>query len=235
MYGQVTLSKPGKNANMRLIDFNRLQLYEAGAMLLAFLAYPGDGASDEEQRAQLHGALCACTLKAMSYVFPEWAISPQPVKPIYASLSERECKRNLRSLSRRLRDRMVAARMAYPFLKEAESGEKCDLPAGMERLSLNQMAELVLSDARHSDPDNVETRIWRPSRPVIHLASAVHGYLHLAGPSAERLGFAPLITDRTVLEYVARNAEYCESLVAKSTRLRINPETLIKFRLADSV
>ena len=106
------------------------------------------------------------------------------------------------------------------------------LPA-LNDSSLNQMAEFVLSDARQSDPENVETRIWRPSRPVIHLASAVHGYLHL-GPTAELLGFVPLMTDRGALEYVVRSAEYWESLVTKSSRLRINPETLIKIRLAQS-
>jgi hypothetical protein len=169
---------------------------------------------------------------AICHVYPDWAISPQSVKPIYGALRVRDCKRSLRGLPRRLRDRMVAARMAYPFLKEAESGEAFDLPAGVKRISLNEMAALVLTDARHSDPENVETRIWRPSRPVIHLASAAHGYLHLVGPSAG-LGFVPFMTDREALEYVVRTAEYVESLVAKSRRLRINPETLIKFRLAD--
>ena len=189
-------------------------------MVLTFLAYPGEGASDEERRAQLYGTLCACMVRAICDVDPDWAISPQPIKPIYGSLPERDGNRSLRRLSRRLRDRMIAARMAYPFLKEAECGETFDLPAGLKRLSLNQMAELVLTDARQSDPENVETRIWRPSRPVIHLASAVHGYLHLVGPTVEWLGFVPLMTDRKVLEYVVGNAEYCESLIAR-TSLRI--------------
>ena len=231
MYGQVMTSEPNQSTNIRFIDLNRVQVYEAGAMLVTHLAYPGDSAWGEEQRAQLHGALCTCMLQAMSYVDPAWAISPQPVKPIYASLTERDCKRSFRKLPRLLRDRMVAARMAYPFLKEAEGGEALELPADIRRLSLNQMAELVLADARHSDPENVEARIWRPSRPVIHLASAVHGYLHVVEPADALLGFVPLMTDRIVLEYVVRQAEYCESLVAKSKRLRINPEMLIKIRL----
>src|SRR5690349_18667897 len=96
------------------------------------------------------------------------------------------------------------------------------------------MAELVLSDAGQSDAENVETRIWRPSRPVIHLATAVHGYLHLVGPEEEVLGFAPLMTSRLVIEYIIRNAEYCETLVAKSKRLRIDPDRLVKVRLAQA-
>jgi hypothetical protein len=215
-----------------LVDFNRIQPYEAGAMLITLLAYTGHSAYDEEERSRVHASLCSCMVRAICEVDPLWATSPQSVKPIYPLRTQRDCNRTLQTLPRRLRDRMVAARMAYPFLKEAESGEAPELPAAIKRLSLNQMAELVLSDAGQADPENVETRIWRPSRRVIHLASAVHGYLHLGGPLAELLGIMPLMTDRIVIEYVIRQAEYCESLVAKSRRLRIDPGTLIKIRLA---
>lgn len=217
---------------VHLIDLNRMQIYEAGAILITLLAYPGDRQFDEERRGQLHASLCACMLRAISETDLPWATSPQLVKPIYALQSELESNRSLRTLPRLLRDRMVAARMAYPFLKEAESGQAPELPAGLKRFSLNQMAELVLSDARQTDPENVETRIWRPSRPVIHLASAVHSYLHLIGPEIELLGFAPLMTSREIIEHVIRNAEHCEALIARSRRLRIDPDRLIKIRMA---
>jgi hypothetical protein len=217
---------------VRLMDFNRIELYEAGAMLVTLLAFPGDSADDEEQRSRVHASLCSSMLRATYEAAADWAISPQSVKPIYSFQTQRDCKRNLQTLPRRLRDRMVAARMAYPFLKEAETGETPELPAGIKRLSLNQMAELVLSDIGHADPENVETRIWRPSRSVIHLASSVHGYLHLAAPAAESEGIMPLMTSRIVIEYIIRNAEYCESLVAKSPRLGIDAGQLIKIRLA---
>jgi hypothetical protein len=203
-----------------------------GAILITLLAYPGATRSDEERRSQLHASLCAYLLRASYAVDPDWATLPQEIKPIYPLQTERDCRISLRSLPRLLRDRMIAARIAYPFLKEAESGNLPPLPAGLKRFSLNQMAELVLNDAGQSDAENVETRIWRPSRPVIHLATAVHGYLHLVGPEAEVLGFAPLMTSRLVIEYIIRNAEYCETLVAKSKRLRIDPDRLVKVRLA---
>jgi hypothetical protein len=37
---------------------------------------------------------------------------------------------------------------------------------------LNQLSEFVLADGGQQDPGNVETRISRRSRPVIHLAAA---------------------------------------------------------------
>jgi hypothetical protein len=46
------------------------------------------------------------------------------------------------------------------------------------------------------------------------------------------LGRAPLMTSRDVIEYVIRSAEHCESLVARSRRLRVHSGRLIKIRPA---
>jgi hypothetical protein len=212
------------------IDFNRLEVYVAGALLVTLLAYPGESRHDDEPRSRVHAALCACVLRAPYETDPDWSISPQLAKPVYMLQSKSDCERGLRQLKRRLRDRMIAARMAYPFLKEAETGVVPELPPSVERLSINAMSELVLEDAGYSEPENVETRIWRPSLPVIHLASAVHGYLHL-GAENEALGVGPLLTCRDVIEDLIRSAEHCEPLVARSRHLRVNADKLIKLRL----
>jgi hypothetical protein len=217
--------------SVHCIDFNRLEVYEAGALLVTLLAYPDENEHEDERRSLVHLSLCARMLRAISEMDTDWTTSPQLVKPIYLLQSESDCDRGLRQLKRRLRDRMVAARMAYPFLKEAESGKAPELPAGLNRLSINAMSELVLNDAGHTDPENVETRIWRPSLPVIHLASAVHGYLHLVEPETAALGFAPLLHCREVIEYVIRNAVYCESLLGRSRNLQVNADRLVQLRL----
>ena len=120
-------------------------------------AYPGKG--EEETRPAVHASLCHHALRMKCGSEPGWALSPQPIKPIYAIQSERDCNRAFQQLKRRLRDRMIAARMAYPFLIEAETGEVPKLPTSVKRLSINAMSELVLEDAGYSDPENVETRI----------------------------------------------------------------------------
>jgi hypothetical protein len=213
------------------IDFNRLQVYEAGALLLAYLAYPGEDGHDDQRRGQVHASLCACMLRARYEVAPDWGSLPLLIKPVYALQTERDRNQGLRQFKRRLRDRMIAARMASPFLEEAATGEAPELPPSLKRLSINAMSELVLEDAGYNEPENVEARIWRPSRPVIHLASAVHGYLHL-GTEIEAHFLRLLLDCREVIEQVVRKAEYYESLVASSRELHVDAEKLIKFRLA---
>jgi hypothetical protein len=211
------------------IDFDQLTVYEAGALIVTWLAYP-DG--NEDLRGGVHAALCACVIRATAEDNPEWANAPQTLKPIYALRTETEIDRSLRQLQRRLRDRMVAARMAYPFLHEVNFGQAPKLPPGVRRFSINAMSELVLQDAGQSDPENVETRVWRPSLPVIHLATAVHGFLHLSEGAADPPSIGSLLCHREVIEYVVRNAEACEALLGKSQKLRVNPDRLIRFRLS---
>jgi hypothetical protein len=131
-------------------------------MLLTWLVFPGKSES-EERRSRVHASLCAYALRAKYETDPEWLVSPQPIKPIYALRPQWDIDRDLKTLQRRLRHRMIAARMAMGFLKEAVTGELPKLPAGINRMSLNQMALLVLGDAGYTEPENVETRIWRPA------------------------------------------------------------------------
>ena len=166
----------------RGIDFRQLDVYEIGAMLVTWLAFPGEKES-EERRSRVHASLCAYALRAKYQTDPESLVSPQPIKPLHALRPQWDIERDLRTLERRFRDRMIAARMAIGFLKEAVTGEVPKLPAGINRISVNQMSRLVLDDAGYTDPENVETRIWRPSLPVIHLATAVQVMLQIAEPT----------------------------------------------------
>jgi hypothetical protein len=209
---------------VRLIDFT--EVYEAGASLLTLLTYPDES---EEVRSEVHASLCAYALRAQCEMDPDWAIRPKPIKPIYALRRPHDNDRHLRTFERRLRDRMVAGRMAIGFLKEAVTGQ---IPAGIKRLSINEMAELVLEDAGYTEPENVETRIWRPSLPVIHLASALQLLLHLAEPECGPIGLEALLVAREVIELLVRTAEYHESVIEQSRYLRLDPENMIRVRLA---
>jgi hypothetical protein len=96
-------------------------------MFVTWLAYPGD--SEDDTRSRVHASLCNQALRVKCAIEPDWALSPQRIKPIYAFRSQRDIKRDLRTLARRLRDRVVAGRMAMAFLKEA-LGRCYGLPGG---------------------------------------------------------------------------------------------------------
>ena len=216
-------------ARVCVFDFNRLEVYEAGALLVTLLAYPD---ASEEAQGHVHASLCTHALRARSELEPEWAIEPQPIKPIYTLRSQRDCNRALRTLERCLRDRMVAGRMAIAFLKEALRGQVPALPAGVKRLSLNQLSELVLGDTQFTDPDNVETRFWRPSLPVIHFCSAIQVFLSLAEADVGPIPLEALLLNREVIELIVRTAEYHETLLTQSRHLRFDPERMILISLA---
>src|SRR5712671_871100 len=215
--------------SVRLIDFKRLAVYEAGALLVTLLAFPD--ASDETQ-GNVHASLCNYALKIRSAIEPDWTIVPQPIKPFYTFRSERDYNRDLRTLVRRWRDRMVAGRMGIAFLRETLPGQVLELPPTVKRLSINQLAVLVLEDTRFTDPHNVETRIWRPSRPVVHLASAIQVYLTLTEPDTALIGLETLLLNRAMIEAVIQGAAYHETLMAQSRHLRFDPEKMIRVRLA---
>jgi hypothetical protein len=123
--------------------------------------------------------------------------------------------------------------MAIGFLKEAV-GAVLGLPAGRSRVSINQMARLVLDDVGQSDPENVETRIWRPSLPAIHIASAFQLFSQLAEPEMSKLGLETFLLNRSAIECVVRAAECHASIIAQSGCLPIDPARLITVRLADA-
>ena len=211
-----------------LRDARQLEVYEIGAWLLTRLAFPGKNES-EERLSRVHASLCAYAQRAKYETDGGWLVAPQLIKPIYALRPQWNIDHDLRTLERRLRDRMIAARMAIGFLKEAVTGEVPNLP-GLERMSINQMALLVLDDTGFTEPETVESRIWRPSLPVIHLATAIQLMLQLAEPYASPLGLESLLLDRGIIELVVRTAEYHRSVIAQS-RLKIDPEKLISIRL----
>jgi len=209
-------------------DFSKIEVFEAGAGLLTLLAYPE--ANREDKRAELHTSLCALAVRAIYPLGSESAFRPQAIKPIYAFRTEREINRDLRTLRRRHRDRMIAGRMAIAFLQKAH-GITPKLPGTAGRLSINAMSALVAEDAGYTEAENVETRIWRPSLPIIHLAAAIQVLLS-ASPVPIHAG--DLVNSRSLIEWVVRAAEEYEHLFARSRYRGIDASKLIKIRLGGS-
>lgn len=217
-----------------LLDFSSSEIYECGATLLAVLAYPA--VSTRAHRLALQMSLCAYHLGQLHAGETDASIV-LPLKPAYVFRDARYVQKDIKTLNRRLRDRGVAARMFRGFWQEA-AGAKVKLPTGMTKLSLNQLAELVAEDAQQAGSENIETRMWRPSIPVIHVAAAMENILL----DAERLGepgisWGDILTSQHLIEEIAAKAHVIECLIGNSSKIKsqlnITPAKLVQLRLAN--
>jgi hypothetical protein len=159
-----------------------------------------------------------------------------PLKPAYVFRREQNIKKDIKTLNRRLRDRAIAARMIRGFWQEA-AGAAVKLPIGMTKLSLNQLAELIAEDAQQS-PENIETRIWRPSIPVIHIAAALENILLDADRSGDQpSSWGDILVSRELVEEIVKKAEFIQNLIGASAKMRsqlnIKPSRLVKLQLAN--
>ncbi len=209
-----------------VLDARKHTLFECGSALLALLAFPS---ATDEKREEIAASLCASHLRA---VFEESGDPNEPVKAKakYAFRDVQTIRRDLKTIDRRVRDRMVAAKVAIAFLQRAV-GHHPNLPSSVKRFSLNQLAEWMMEEADQSDSENFETRVWRPSLPVIHLAAAVA----VAINDRERMGekgasYGNLIADGEFIFNVLRYSKEYE-IIIKNSKLPINVRKLVSVRL----
>jgi hypothetical protein len=211
------------------LNFERDEIYECGAALLSVLACPK--ASDNDKRAELSASLCGKAIW-IKYLSAPDDMTPVPVKLPYVFRDAKRVDRDVKTVERRIGERMVAGRMAVPFFSHAGLGNAFLLPRGIERLSVNQMAEFVLDDAGQADAGNVEKRFWAPSRPVIHLAVAAA----LFAQNLKKAGGTPclelFLLNRECIEAVVHQAEALERLIADDPKFPVKTEQLIRVRLA---
>lgn len=210
------------------VDFTQSTVYECGMLLITLLAYP-EVENTEELMNNVHTSLVHLYLQKKIETDPEWANTPQLIKPIYTLRNEKIIMKDLRQTDRRLRDRMIAARMAIGFLKEVVSGESPKMPVGFTQLSINAMSVLVADTENFSDSENIEKRIWQKSVPIIHLAAAVAMLINMTEKDVkEPSDIYDLLTEPDKIRWViSKTKEYAE-LLYKSKKLTITPDKLIQ-------
>jgi hypothetical protein len=211
------------------ISFQTNAVYECGAMLVAVLAYPVDDKEDS-RRAEIHASLCRHAIEYQYLSNPnDWR--PKPVKLPYVFRDAKIAEREVKIAARRLGERLVAARMAIPFLQRAEMGQAPALPKAIQRLSLNEMAAYVLDDAGQSDAGNVKRRYWAPSRPVIHLAASMMVTGQELKKAGARLCLAHLLLCRELIELIVQRAQAYEELIARDKSSPVKADALTKVRI----
>jgi hypothetical protein len=213
------------------LDFTRCTSYECGATLLTLLAYP-EPAAGEEALARRHQSLCHLHLLDKSHTDETWSIAPQQIKPCYAFVDVVQIQKDLRQFDRRIRDRLQASKMANLFLCEAPQNTVPPLPGGIARLSLNEVSHVLADDVPGFVPSNVESRIWRPSLPVIHIAVALDLMLRrLDATDGNLLHPYRLIGRAEVVQDIVNDAQFIAELFYKSRSLKIAENTLIELHL----
>jgi len=175
------------------LDWNQLKPFQKVALMIAFLAFPDPNEIALRRRA--FEALCADYVREKCREHPDEAAEWRANFAIYAAIDARESRRRLRTLARRLRDRMKAAQMAlgyfdeairymlysfgetYPDLKE-EIGNidlrSTPLPDAVPRHSLNALVAIHYPRSNEEGRHNQEQRVWRISLSVIDLAVAFY-------------------------------------------------------------
>ena len=211
------------------VDLYTPDPYEVSACIISTLACPED--KEKATRERLYLSLCSLFIRDRCVRKPEWGKRPQLIIPSQACRSEADIQRDFRTLQRRLKDRATAGHLAAAFAMEVERGEVPELPRGVDNLSLNKMAAHMMEERGIAEETNFLSRIWRPSRSVIHLCTA---WATLAQEHFKENG-----TELDLLEAARRpeflalliyRAELMEPLFARS-RLKIGADELIKFRM----
>lgn len=192
-------AKPGKPSGIirprvYRIDQRGQQPYESGALLLTLLAFPKETA-DDQKFAELHCALCAAALTERARDDGPWSNAHQFIKPIHFALPPKQVAAALRTFNRRMRDRMIAGRIANAIIFNA-AGLNPKLPKGCEGFSIKQLIRMALDDVGQLDAENAEQRIWRASLPVAHLAGAVQQYLNRKDNAAHEVSYGDILFNR---------------------------------------
>jgi rRNA-processing protein FCF1 len=200
---------------------------ECTSAFMAILAYPET--KNEEEKANLQASLCYLNYRSRAELDMDWAVTPQLIKPIYAFRDKKQVDHDLKPLKRRLRDRMLAAKMAMAFLQEVELGESIQLPKNVERLTISQLAANLIEEVRLTESKNIETRIWRPSIPVIHLATATALVIdHLEKSGVEKPSIGHLLSYPDLIKQVIDISNQHADILIKSSKVSIKPEQLIR-------
>lgn len=203
--------------------------YEISALVISNWAWPG--ANETAGRERLYLSLCSWFIRDRAEREPEWAQNPQMIRPNQACRSDGDLRRDFRTLNRRIKDRTMVGHVAIAFLQEAETGVVPKLPPGVPRMSANALVQNQLEDRKITDTANFLSRLWRPSRSVLHLCAAwaVIAQEHFKEHAA------PLILEKAMrrpdfLALLLHRAQLYESLLERS-RLKIRADELIRFRL----
>jgi hypothetical protein len=204
---------------------------EPAAIFFSTLAYPK--ADDANVRDQFRSALCRWAILTQCEMDGEWANAPQLVRPDIFIEGDREWheayKRGMRELDRRL---FAADHIAMPHYLAW-----CGLLRSVEgyQVTVENMSHLAMDFLRWTG-DSVSTlksRIWGPSRPVIHAALALKMWCVESKEVLESIGghraLLPLLIAPKALEGILAKSEFLRKCLPFIPQFRIKEEDTVQF------
>jgi hypothetical protein len=218
----------------------KTEWYLAGAQLVSTLAYPDQ--RDIRERSRFRHALIRWALEWRMRKDPNWRNELQLIRPAYFSGADRELDAIVRRGNKRFEERRVAAFfLAVPHFNAVQSGKSRpeqwheSLPPTVENMSMLAVDYLKLKEGSVS---TFKSRIWAPSKPVIHAATAWLSWELKYSRSEER---DPQVNERmavmTMPECAAQIVAISEDLrgmLSHITQFKINESETVKFETVES-
>lgn len=194
---------------------------ETGARYFAALAFPGR--SEEEARQNAVAAWVGSYLHEANRVDGTDAPFQDGRLNEFVRLDPAWCRARLRTVKRRLEDRSLLALALRPWVREM-LGDPHPPVAGIKRFTQRQIA-LYLCNGDPERAAKFQSRVWRPGRPVMHLAVAYDRVL--CGTGAATNVFTLDIAEVDVVRQLVAAAHLVEKFIRDDPRFRAEAETLL--------
>ena len=211
---------------------DKLRPIEAAAQILSWIVYP----TDEGRRERWANAVVLLALRKAAQRDPRWQTEEVPIRVGVLLQDPSVAERQNKHASLILRDRILAGNMAVPLIAKAARITVKFAPDGSDLSSLNQiaakLAELI-GGKGGGDVGNVKTRIWRESKPVLHLCAALAAILLRYWRDRWDKNLWGLLEDPDVICELVETAEMCRPVIAgwRKPGPTVDPAQQIEIRL----
>jgi hypothetical protein len=207
--------------------------YQSGAYFLAVLAYPDP--FDEHQRDRFMQSLIRWAILERVSVDPEWAQQRQPVRPVVFTGQDAQHERNLRLGSTLLNKRFAAAQfILMPHLYAASTGRLPTVDGFYPTVKNMAFKTMDLLGWEGNQTSTLMTKVWKPTRPVAHAASA---FVYWHEELYEEFGHEPNVDKRLafllfpkMVEEVVKVSERFRSLLPQIDQFCICDTETIEFQ-----
>jgi hypothetical protein len=210
---------------------------EAAARFFATIAYP----DNRNERERYHLALCRYYVHMRVQDDPGFASKLLTIVPAIFVSSDYDCVRTLKRGNKKLNHRLAATRwVVMPHLRDEklkplqvkEHGEFI-IPT-LNKMTLIAMEELGWTGKTESVP-TFKSKIWTPSRPVVHAAAAYVLACYLADrifPIEQQVDayfFKACFEHPSTIATLIRRSEAYRLMLAEIEQFKIKEEETIQF------